>query len=366
MEIHRDHGVTEHGFGFLLRNRPNLEALLIRFMGLHPSQSTINIENSISHAKALTSLEFSDMDIPDKLLIAVAKAKLQLKKLVLISSKKFAVTGLLMDLSDYLTDLCIKGADITDSNLGTVLSKDLRKLIRIEITNCNVTESTLFLLPTKCPSLEEIRMEMTAVGSKLNDNVPVPSFKSNGVKNLYLANNYLLEDESLKEFGHVFPNLKVLDLSYCNDQINSTGIQYILESCKNIRKLILEGYTKEKMIEADSELSELKLEVLNLSCSMIDDEGIAVISNKCPRLMHLNLNGCQDVTTEGIKHIVRNIKLLTSINIMYCEAVESYHLLEWMLSTGFLASLKQIYLPVETDITDEQRQEFERRGCLLH
>ncbi|XP_022748103.1 uncharacterized protein LOC111297735 [Durio zibethinus] len=337
VEILRNNGVTEKGIAFLLRNKPNLEALSIGNIKMDSSQSTITIENSISHAKALTSLEFSRMDVSDILLIAVAKAELRLTKFVLHFCKKFTVTGLLMVLSNYqLTKLGLVEGDIADVDIELVLSRDVSKLTHIEIKRCQVTSSTLFLLSTRCPSLVEIRMKQIALVGQINDGgINFPLFKNHSVQNL---------SETMQ---------------------NYTGIEAILKSCKLIRKLILREYLKKKIIEADnSELPEVNLEDLSLSWTGIDDKGLAALAKRCPRLVSLEASHCDYVTTEGIKQIVNNITTLKYLYMRGCDGVKSGDLLEWMLATGNLASLKKIYLGQNT-FTEEQMDQFSHRGCLL-
>ncbi|XP_022748102.1 uncharacterized protein LOC111297734 [Durio zibethinus] len=365
IKCYRNNGVTENGIGFLLRIRPNLEALSIGCIKMDCSQSTITIENSISHAKALTSLEFSRMDVSDMLLVAVAKAKLRLTKFVLHFCKKFTAMGLLMVLSNYqLTELGIVDADISDVDMELLLSTDVRKLTHLEISNCQVTNSTLFLLSTRCPSLVEIRMELIAIDGQIDDGYNnFPSPKNHRAQNLCLT-YCKISDELAKQLGLVFPNLIVLDLSYCY-QITSIGIEAILKSCKFLGELVLVEYLKEKIIEADnSELPEVNLEDLKLICSRIDDEGLAAIAKRCPRLVSLEVSDCNNVTTEGIKQIVQNITTLKILRMRGSDHVKSCDLLEWMLSTGNLASLKEIYLG-QNDFTEEQIDQFLHRGCLL-
>ncbi|XVF24430.1 hypothetical protein REPUB_Repub13aG0127200 [Reevesia pubescens] len=359
-------GVTENSVGLLLRNRPNLEALSIGHVKMDSSQSTITIENSISHVKALTSLQFIAMDVSDMLLIAIAKAKLRLKKFGLMFCNNFTVAGLLMVLSNYqLNELCIdRASNIVDVDRELLLSGGVGKITHIEISQCHLTNSTFFLLITKCPSLVDIKLYKTALdGQLLDGDNYIPLSKNHKIRNLYLR--YCeISDELAKQFGLIFPNLKVLDLSFCY-QITSTGIGAVLKSCMYIKKLILRGYSKAKMIEEDnSELPELNLEDLTLSWSLIDDEGLAAIAKKCPKLVSLDLSFCINVTTAAIKQIVKNITTLNCLDMCVSNNINCGDLLEWMLSTGNLASLKKIYVG-HNYFTEEQRDEFLNHDCLL-
>ncbi|OMP05573.1 Leucine-rich repeat, cysteine-containing subtype [Corchorus olitorius] len=352
--------VTEYGIGILLRNRTNLEALCISDINQDPSE--ITIENSISHAKSLTSLGFTDMRISDKLLMEIAKAKLPLKDLDLSFCTNFTASGLLSVLtSNTLRKLAIMDCTKVDMDM-VVLNGNIGNLTHIEFSN-NLTKSTLFLLPTKCPSLVQMNIDdVELVGGAEN----LSLCKNHNIQNLHLRLTDDDDDELLQLFVLRFPNLRVLALTYC-DKVTSKAIEAILKRCKFITSLKLRQYRKSMIIEADSELSELNLEILELTDSYIDDEGLGVIARKCPRLMYLYLWRCKNVTTRSIKNAVQNIKTLTDLHLSDCNKVNSGELLEWMLSTGSLASLKQITLPLhrEMDATEEQREEFLRRGCML-
>ncbi|XVF03940.1 hypothetical protein REPUB_Repub05bG0036800 [Reevesia pubescens] len=356
--------VTENGIGLLLRNSPNLEALKIGFIEMMgSSQSTITIENSISYAKALTSLTFFQMYVSDMLLNAIAKAKLPLKKLGLRLCVNFTVTGLLMVLSksNFLTKLRIVRSNIKDVDMVRLLNgSDLGKLTHIDISQSQVTFSTLFQLSTKCPSLVEIRMDNTEIGD--GDLYNIQLSKNHRIRNLYVA-SCRVGDESVKQFGLMFPNLRILDLSFCS-HVTSTGTEAILKSCKFLRKLILRGYEHAKLIKSELP-AEVNLEDLTLSYSKIDDKGLAAIAKLCPRLVSLDLTYCLKTTAEGIKQIVKNITTLNCLHMRTCDH-KTRDLLEWMLSTGNLASLKKIYVGLRHKyFSEEQRDEFLHHGCLL-
>ncbi|OMO65527.1 Leucine-rich repeat, cysteine-containing subtype [Corchorus olitorius] len=355
--------VTEHGIGLLLRNRPNLKYLSIA--RIKKSWSKITIENSISHAKSLTSLGFYCMDISDKLLMEIRKAKLQLKLFQIGRCSGFTVSGLVMLDSKYLHHFAISDADIVDADMELILKGDhVANLTCVDIAACPVTTSTLFLLSTQCCSLVDIRFR----GAKLNgEDNNIPLSKNHKLQKLDLCYSDVT-DEMLERIGLMFPSLKLLSLDGCS-RVTSRGIEAILKSCKNITELNLRGYTKAKMMEANSEVEQVNnLEELILEDSAIDDEGLAVIATKCPQLVHLNLNGCREVTTNGIKQMVKNIKTLRRLTVgSDPEKVNSIEFLEWMLSTGYLASLKEIRFLKESILTimpEGLDKAFMDRGCI--
>ncbi|OMO65150.1 Leucine-rich repeat, cysteine-containing subtype [Corchorus olitorius] len=351
--------VTESGIGQLIRNRPNLESLCIEFITSNQS-SPITIENSISHAKSLTCLTFVGMGVSDMLLKEIGK--LRLKELKLDSCRGFTVSGLCMVVSKYLSKLAIAESDIDDEEMELVLKGgDVSNLSCIEIDGSQLTSSTLFLLSATCPSLETVKLVYPNWDHEEIDNIP--ECKNHNIQKLSLALTFI-SDESLERFGLISPNLKVVELTSCF-QLTSKGIEAVLKNCKFIKKLLLSRWRSTKIIEADSELTELDLEVLKLSYSIIDDEGLELIGSKCPQLVDLDLSHCQSVTMKSIVKILPSMKKLKRLNLRDSGMVNSNLFLEWLYYFNGLPSLKQITLPQMTNPTRKQRAVFMKRGCLL-
>ncbi|KEH25433.1 putative leucine-rich repeat domain, L domain-containing protein [Medicago truncatula] len=214
------------------------------------------------------------------------------------------------------------------------LSLLLGDLVSINLSECRMlTESALFSLVRNCPSLREIKMERTNVGigsvenfNFLTDFPPSPQLKS-----LCLALCQQLRDANIILFATIFPNLQMLDLNSCNGI--SEGICYVLRKCCKIRHLNIADCTRVKLLGMNFVVP--KLEVLNMSNTRVNDETLYVISKNCSGLLQLLLELCNDVTEEGVKHVVENC-----------------------------TQLKEIYLG-DFHISDKNRELFSRHGCLI-
>jgi hypothetical protein len=126
-----------------------------------------------------------------------------------------------------------------------------------------------------------------------------------------LGENYWLSDKNLTVFASSFPNLELLDLSFCSDW-TSEGICHILRRCYKITHLDLTG------CNADVDIFEMnfvlpKLQVLDLSSTDVEDETLYAISKRCSQLLKLSLIGCDLVTEKGVKDVVENCKQLREI-----------------------------------------------------
>jgi hypothetical protein len=215
------------------------------------------------------------------------------------------------------------------------LSITNRLRLHFSLTICHPTRPFLFRLFQRFPNLtsldlppskgdgfcwisslaSSIRMKFTQTNSVHNSN----SFAvSPRLKSLYLANNSCLRDESIEMFASIFPNLRLLDLSFSYN-ISEEGICQVLKRCSEIRHLNLTGCLAVKLRGMNFEIPNL--EVLNLSSTRVDDEALYAISKSCRGLSQLLLEYCYDVTVKGVRHVVENCTQLTEINLKGCPKV---------------------------------------------
>ncbi|GAU36462.1 hypothetical protein TSUD_166280 [Trifolium subterraneum] len=168
------------------------------------------------------------------------------------------------------------------TNAGVVSALRERPTLRSLSFNREMEDNvTFFALINNGPSLREISFGYAWKNSVENsiplmDVAVIPQLKS-----LCLEDNPRLSDERIKIFVSLFPNLQLLNLSYC----------------KNISEEVP------------------KLEVLNLSRTKVDDKTLYVISKHCRGLLQLLLDYCCHVTDQGVKHVIENCTQLREINL---------------------------------------------------
>ncbi|KAK2415401.1 F-box/LRR-repeat protein [Trifolium repens] len=179
------------------------------------------------------------------------------------------------------------------------------------------------------------------------------------LKSLCFTSNSWLKDESIKIFASIFPNLQLLDLSYCSN-IPEERICQVLRSCSEIRQLNLAQYSRMNLRGMNFEVP--KLEVLNLSRTGVDDEELYVISKSCRGLLQLLLERCCNVTEKGVKHVVENCTKLREINLMGCDKVHPNVVASMVLSRP---SLRKIIAPAHYCFSDRERELFSRQRCLV-
>jgi hypothetical protein len=104
-----------------------------------------------------------------------------------------------------------------------------------------------------------------------------------------------------------------------------------------------------------------KLEMLNLSGTIVDDETLYVISKSCRGLLHLYLQNCREVTQKGVEHVVENCIQLKEISLMECDRVH-VNVASMVLSRP---SLRKIIAPAHYCFSDRERELFSRQRCLV-
>ncbi|PNY02447.1 putative F-box/LRR protein [Trifolium pratense] len=294
------------------------------------------------------------------MLKAIALEALPLTKLVLQDSYNYTYSGIshLLSKCPSLQHLDLQRANFLNDKLFNQLCAFLPVLVSINVSGCEkLTNSSFFALLTNCPLLSEIRMESTDIGLG-----PTPSMVDllvyPQVKSLHLAYNSHLQDHHINNFGFMFPNMQLIDLSFCH-HIFQHRIAALLKRCPKIRHLKFACFPHAKLCSINFEASNL--EVLNLLHSRIDDEGLYQISKSCPQLLQLDLEHCHNVTEKGVQLAVENCTHLREINLQHCHKV-STDIVSWMIFTR--PSLRKIIAPPHFHPRDcDRKLLFER--CLV-
>jgi len=202
-----------------------------------------------------------------------------------------------------------------------------------------------------------IRMKYTQNNSVDNSNLFVvgPQLKS-----LHLTSSPCLRDESsIKMIASVFPNLQLLNFSYCYN-ISKEGIIHVLRTCPEIKHLNLTGCLGRKLRGMNFDVP--KLEVLNLSHTNVDDETLCVISKCCRGLLQLILEGCAVVTDKGVKHALEKCTQLREINLKYGPKMRGDVLASLIFSRP---SLRKITIPVDYRFSHKEMELLSRQGCIV-
>jgi len=327
--------------------------------------ATSKMISSLRNLKGLTCLDLSSLRISDHLLSSLAKEGLPLKRLSLKNCTDYSYAGIFCLLSkcQFLQHLDLQYSFYLNDQYVVGLSTVLGSLVSINLSHSNITELTLLSLVRNCPFLSEIIMEYSGIGkfcdknsNSLMDFVVYPQ-----VKSLHLARNPCLKNESVKMLASLFPNLQVLDLRYCHCYCISDGIVEVLRYCKIIH-LDMRSCSTLNLLSMNFQVP--KLEVLNVSETKIDDETLYVISKSCCGLLQLDLERCDQITENGVRHVVENCTRLRVINLWDCHNVCA-DVNFWMMMVISRPSLRKIMAPSHFCPSDDKWKPLLNHGCLV-
>ncbi|XP_068653052.1 uncharacterized protein [Aristolochia californica] len=311
----------------------------------------------------LSSINLSSLAVHDNTLFSISEANLKLQKLVLADCYGFTFGGIsrLVQACESLHHLDLESAYFHRDEMVLALTRYFRNLISVNLSACyRLTITTFVTLVTKCPCLEDIRMEKTslATGPALQDLTKNPR-----IKTLSLASNRFLCDETLSRIAVACPNLKSIDISHCW-RITDEGIRELGESCCQIRELDINGCREVKILGGTGTVFS-KLEILKARESGIGDEWLSIAYINCKSLRRLDLEGCLRVTEMGVKMVVSNSKWLMELSLKNCSNV--------LLGAEALAklvfpnsSLRKLILPSSLALAQSHRDLFLRHGCALY
>lgn len=349
--------VTQNGIALVICGCVNLNSLCANGIGFYSMDS--RLKDSLVSNKALNSFDFSECIISDELLFSIAEACQPLNKLIVSKCRNFSFNSIsfLLRKHQSLQYLDLEAASFLKDELMDNLSKLLPNITYINLSLCpKLSNSTFFILTKNCPLLSEIKMVGTKLGCGDFTMSPVTNPR---VTSLNFAQNRCLDSNSIKCFASVCPNLRQVDLSNCED-LTEDGVEELLKRCSGIKNLGISGCIKVKTFLNDFEISYL--EVLCARGLRINDDELALIGKRCPKLLQLDLTGCLSVTEKGVKEVVMDCKALREINLKWCNNV-NVDIVSWMVVSR--SSLWRIVPPCGFIPTDRHKKFFLRHGCLV-
>ncbi|GAU35723.1 hypothetical protein TSUD_258980 [Trifolium subterraneum] len=360
-------GLTSARIASSLRERPTLRSLSLNnsFQRLYNDAGvTSHFIDSLVSLKGLTCIDWSGLQISDELLNSIAREGLPLTSLILQKCTGYSYDGIFSLLSkcQCIQHLDLQKAEFLNDQHVAELSLFLGKLVSINLSECRwLTNSALFALVQKCPSLKEIKMYYISIWRNEvgNSNSLMDCVVNHQLKSLRLAYNPRLRDKDLKMFASIFSNLQLLDLTHCYF-ISEGSIRQVLSRNYKIRYLSLSYCERVKLNRLNFEF--LKLEALNLSYTRIDDEALCMILKNCCELLKLFLQNCKRITGKGVKHVIKYCTQLKEINLRHCYKVHA----DVVASMVFLRpSLRKITSPSDSNFSDIEKKHLLYHGCYV-
>ncbi|KAF7152252.1 hypothetical protein RHSIM_Rhsim01G0030600 [Rhododendron simsii] len=246
--------------------------------------------------------------------------------------------------------------DKRDLDSISLVSKRFLSLSNRVKLSLNVNDGTLPPLPNYSSEI----LQMTHTGGQEMD-LSFPEHKNYRLRHLDISENIWVNDTTLESFGQVCPNLQILDVS-CTCLTNS-GIGEVLRRCPAITQLNICGLNILDVFGSYSDHSVLNLKTLEAQDTQIDDEGMAMIENRCRNLQYLDIGSCKKVTDKGVMEVVRNCERLRDILMGGCEKVSASIVLQMVSSRP---SLRNIEPPCFDDLSEQMINKVLSFGCRLN
>ncbi|XP_009106730.1 F-box/LRR-repeat protein 2 [Brassica rapa] len=350
--------VSSRCIEFVLSNSRFLESLAINGIGWRPRESFS--KDAFLLCRCLSELNLSDSFLSDEFLRLIADAKLPLKKIVLSNCQCLTFDGVLYLLTKYqtLVHLNLEGSSFLSDEMIMELVVFLGRLTFVNFSFCaKLTGVSFFNILERCVSLQCMRMEGTNFGVE-DDSKELCVLKSR-IKSLYISGNHNLRDECLLKISRHCPFVETLAVDHC-PAITGDGVLEVLRNSGELTSLDISGCSGIKCVDAlDFELP--KLETLRACGTWIDDQALGLISKRCPRLLRLDLKGCLNVTSRGVKEVVQRCTRLREINLSNCEVDDGIFI--WMVCAN--PSLRKIVPPCCFSPTKELHKFLLRHGCVI-
>ncbi|KAL8123078.1 F-box protein SKIP2 [Apium graveolens] len=343
--------ITHDAFHFLLCNCRNLNVISISWIQILPRVAS-------TYFRALCSVDLSDCSISDESLSLISKVCWPLESLSLRCCTRFTMFGISQLLCAYrsLKHLALVKARFLTDKCVSELAQFLVNLVSINLDYCfQLTTLTFITLVTECSLLENIEMSRTSFG-KVDHSVVV---KNRRIKSLNLSGNAYLSDETLKYIAQTCPNMELLNIS-STQLTTEIGISDVLKICHGIRNLQITDCIGISSLGAGLKLPTL--EILNVTWSGFGDKGLKTISQRCPGLLKLDMEGCVTATTKQVEELLKMCERLREINLKACCSVEVLSVANWIVS------LRRSYLKVIPPSTlpfNNCHRHLWTHGCLL-
>ncbi|KAK1292018.1 hypothetical protein QJS10_CPB17g00253 [Acorus calamus] len=354
--------ISESAIASAVERRPNTTAISI-------GGNLTLTRRSFADARFLRTLRVSDSRLSDEFLTSLANSRLPLGDLRFDHCIGLDFESLFSILKTHrsLNRLGLRNAQFLTDESMELLTPLLRELTAIDLGSCvNLTEWTFFRLAENCPRMEEVRMNMTKLGSRFGSGSNSVK-KNNRIRFLNLSLDNHLNDATLRGIGAVCPELREVVMRHCW-RVSDSGIDELGRICPRIRSLDVYGCGSLKNLGSAGGFGEL--ETLRASASKIGDEGLAMAVQRFGERLRVVELECTVVTEEGVGEMMRRCRRLKEVNLKYCRNIcsgggECFWLARMVFSSP---SIRRITLPEHLRsrlTTEKQRELFLRHGCVV-
>eukprot|EP00936_MAST-01D_sp_MAST-1D-sp1_P001736 g1736.t1 len=186
-------------------------------------------------------------------------------------------------------------------------------------TNENViSDKSLVVVAELCPCLRVINLWGCI---DLTDAAIIALAGCHGLTRVNLMGCHRLTDTSIVVLARNCHQLEELHLSECKG-VSDDAVLAIADNCPNLHTLDLRGCHSISDVALEhlaNRCSQLK--IINLAGAEVSDAGIKLLAERCRGLVNINVNDCQHLTDDAIRHVALNCQNITAIKASRCPGL---------------------------------------------
>ncbi|KAF7154365.1 hypothetical protein RHSIM_Rhsim01G0030200 [Rhododendron simsii] len=326
--------ITDDGVEALASKLKELKKIVIKGIACFiTDKSLISLSTNCVNLRRLSlvinlhSLTSQELISDKRIICLVAKARPPLKKVKLVGlGGQYPKTHGAVKLFFQTCQLTLKELTLRWWPLTHIsdFARYLSNLTSIDLDGCfGLTGDTFYILMKSCPLVEVLTMAHTT-RQEMDTFSEDYLHKNYSMRHLNISKNMWLTDMTLENYGQVCPNLQFLSVNGC-PRLTDLGIGEVLKRCPAITQLNIDDLTQvSNVLRRYSDNSVVNLKTLNARGTSINDEGLAMIGNRCRNLQYLDIGLCEEVTDKGVMEVVTNCQRLRDINLIGCEKLSTY------------------------------------------
>jgi len=219
---------------------------------------------------------------------------------------------------------------------------DFANLKKLEIQTSN--KMSFEVLFSKLYKLECVKC------TKMSEKDCISLSKNNSqLTHLSISASGNLTDASIKMLAKQWQNLKELCISKCW-QVSDKGIAEIALNCPKLVVVDVNGcqVTDKGVISLAANCKGLT--TLNLNyCTLITDRGIGQVAANCRGLVTLNLLCCNLITDIGVCHLAENCRRLVTLHLTGCSKITDEGVGQILTKCRRLIQFHLVFCPLVTD-----------------
>uniref|UniRef100_A0A803LMW2 Uncharacterized protein n=1 Tax=Chenopodium quinoa TaxID=63459 RepID=A0A803LMW2_CHEQI len=333
------------------------DADFVRVADAFPQLEELYIKDEAPYIISVTD---KGMDYMSSKLKRLRKIDLSNKSRTAKATPLTGISRLLHHSSQSLKSLELGRVEFLTNEHVEYLSSFLQNLTSIKLFNCSkLSDSAFVVITQRCPHL--CYFVMTGSSFVRDEYNYDGLIKNRAIKYLDISSHQECRPKALKRLLNICPEVEKLKLHGCyllpDDQLN---VPDILKCNRTLVELDFTGSHHISVKDMDLESSEL--EKLIVKFSLINDIFLTKLGRICPRLIHLDLSYCSEVTEDGVKEVVKSCKRLRYLSLSRCEKV-GINIIPWIVANG--PSLRELVSSSRNYPNDENQKLFLQQGCLV-